>query len=131
MSVANTTTILRPADEAFLNEHFAWEAIVESGMVCVTIKEYSCTAGLTPAVNELLVRLPPGFPDVGPDMFWFATPLTRADGGVIAATEVTEIHLGRSWQRWSRHIGNHWRPAIDDLRSYFAYIASCLRAAAQ
>ncbi len=131
MSVAYTATILRPVDEAFLNEHFAWEAIVESGMVCVTITEYSLAAGLTPAVDELLVRLPSGFPDVGPDMFWFATPVTRVDGSAIAATELIETYLGRSWQRWSRHIGNRWRPGIDDLRSYFAYVATCLRAATQ
>lgn len=47
------------------------------------------------------------------------------------ATELTETYLGRSWQRWSRHIGNGWRPGIDDLRSYLAYITTCLRSATQ
>lgn len=129
MSITDTI-MLRPADEAFLDERFAWTGTLEAAMVCVTIKEYALTAGLAPAVNELLVRLPAGFPDVAPDMFWFATPVTRTDGIQIPATELTEVYLGRNWQRWSRHIGNGWRPGIDDLRSYFAYIATCVRAAA-
>lgn len=99
-------------------------------MVCLTIVGYQLTAGLTPAVNELLVRLPSGFPDVAPDMFWFAEPVTRSDGAVIPAAEVREPHLGRIWQRWSRHIAGQWRPGTDDLRSYMAYIRSCINKAA-
>lgn len=125
-----TTAVLRPVDWAYLDENnLAWDAVVEAGMVCVTIKEYPLAAGLTPVVNELLVRLPSGFPDVGPDMFWFAEPVTRVDGTEIPAVQVTENHLGRSWQRWSRHIGGRWRPGVDDLRSYMAYIAICIQAA--
>lgn len=125
-----TPTMLRPVDQAYLNEHYAYEATVEGGMVCLTIKEYPLAAGLSPAANELLVRLPSGFPDVAPDMFWFAEAVTRSDGSVIPATQVSEPHLGRSWQRWSRHIAGQWRPGIDDIRSYMAYIRSCVNKAA-
>lgn len=131
MSVATTTGVLRPVDHTYLDEHFTWDAVVEGGMVSVAIREYPLAAGLTPAVNELLLRLPSGFPDVGPDMFWFAEPVTRLDGAPIPATQVTETHLGRSWQRWSRHIAGQWRPGVDDIRSYMAYIAACLREAAK
>ncbi len=125
-----TSTMLRPVDKAYLDEHFVWEAAVEGGMVCVTIKGYPLAAGLTPAVDELLVRLPSGFPDVAPDMFWFAESVTRSDGTAIPATQVTEPHLGRAWQRWSRHIAGQWRPGTDDLRSYIAYIRGCINKAA-
>lgn len=130
MSVDTTTALLRPVDQAYLDEHFIWDAAIEAGMVCVTIKEYTLAAGLTPAVNELLVRLPSGFPDAGPDMFWFAQPVARIDGVEIPAIQVTEVYLGRTWQRWSRHIGDRWRPGVDDLRSYMAYIATCIHGAA-
>lgn len=122
--------MLRPIDAAYLDERFVWEAAVESGMVCVTIHNYPLASGLTPESNDLLVRLPPGFPDIAPDMFWFAQPVTRADGTGIPATTVTETHIGRSWQRWSRHIAGHWRPGTDDLRSYMAYIRNCTTMAA-
>lgn len=131
MASGTTTTMLRPSDHAYLDEHFTWDAVVEGGMVAVTVKDYPLAVGLTPAVNELLFRLPAGFPDVGPDMFWFATPVTRLDGAPIAATELRETHLGRSWQRWSRHIGGRWRPGVDSVRSYMAYIAACVREAAK
>lgn len=132
MSAATTTAMLRPVDQAYLDENdFVWDAVIEAGMVCVTIKEYPLAVGLAPAVNDLLVRLPSGFPDVGPDMFWFAEPVTRVDGVEIPAIQVIEAHLDRSWQRWSRHIGARWRPGVDDLRSYLAYIAACIQAAAK
>lgn len=123
--------MLRPDDQAYLDEHFTWEAVVEAGMVCVTIKNYAMAEGLTPSTNELLIRLPAGFPDVRPDMFWFAERVERSDGAPIPATDVTENHLGRSWQRWSRHIGGRWRTGTDDLRTYMAYVATCIRSAAQ
>lgn len=123
--------MLRPGDHAYLEEHSTWEAVVEAGMVCVTFKDYPLPEGLAPTANELLIRLPAGFPDVGPDMFWFAEAVVRVDGAPIPATDVTENHLGRSWQRWSRHIGARWRPGIDDLRTYMAYVATCIRSAAK
>jgi hypothetical protein len=128
---AATSTLLRLEDREYLDEHFAWEATTEGGMVCVTIKEFPLVAGLAPAANEILIRIPSGFPDVGPDMFWFAEPVTRGDGAVIPATDLLENYLGRLWQRWSRHIGNQWRPGTDDLRSYVTYIRTCLRTAAR
>jgi hypothetical protein len=130
MLTATSTTMLRPADQAYLDEHFVWDATVEGGMVCVTIAGYSLAAGLTPAATTLLVRLPSGFPDVAPDMFWLAEPATRSDGTIIPATDVSEPHLARTWQRWSRHIAGQWRPGTDDLRSYMAYIRSCVQKAA-
>lgn len=131
MSVVPAKAVLRPDDQAHLDEHFTWEAVVEAGMVCVTVDDYPLPEGLAPAANELLIRLPAGFPDVGPDMFWFAEPVVRADGAAIPATDVIENHLGRCWQRWSRHIGARWRPGVDGLRTYMAYVATCLRSAAQ
>jgi hypothetical protein len=130
VSASATAALLRSEDQAYLNEHFAWEATVEAAMVCVTMTDFPLAVGLSPTATELLIRLPPGFPDASPDMFWLASPVTRTDGQPIPATDVTESHVGRTWQRWSRHIGAAWRPGVDDLRSYIAYITTCLRRAA-
>ena len=130
MPTITPTTLLRLDDQAYLDEHFVWAATVEGGMVCVTIVNYALAAGLTPAASTLLVRLPSGFPDVAPDMFWFSEPVTRSDGSVIPATDVNEPHVARTWQRWSRHIAAQWRPGTDDLRTYMAYIRSCIQQAA-
>jgi hypothetical protein len=74
----------------------------------------------------LLLRLPAGFPDVHPDMFWLDPPVQTVTGLPIAGTQVHEVHLGRSWQRWSRHVIGNWRPGIDNLSTYLAYIRRCL-----
>jgi hypothetical protein len=56
-------------------------------------------------------------------MWWFSPPLRFADGRVIPATESMETHLGRQWQRWSRHFNpGQWNSGIDGLESYIALI---------
>jgi hypothetical protein len=71
----------------------------------------------------LLLRLSPGYPDVPPDMWWFDPPVRLANGGSIPATEHIETHLGRAWQRWSRHFNSgQWKSGIDSLESFMALI---------
>lgn len=96
---------------------------IEAGMICVVIPKYQLPPGLSVEQADLLLRLNPGFPDVPPDMWWFDPPVLRADGAALAATQVTETHVGRSWQRWSRHLNaGQWRPGIDGLESYLALL---------
>ena len=76
---------------------------------------------------DVLIKLPDGFPDAEPDMFWIDPILTLEDGRICPpGAEVNEQYLDRVWQRWSRHIRGHWRPGIDTIRSYVAYIHRCL-----
>ncbi len=130
MSTALAASLLGPDDRAFLDDHFVWDAVVEAGMVCITISSYPLADGLAPDKSDLLIRLPAGFPDVGPDMFWFGAPVTLAGGAAIPQTQVMESHLGTTWQRWSRHIGGDWRPGIDNLRSYMRYVQTSIEGAA-
>lgn len=95
----------------------------DAGMTCVTVRDFRLPAGFSRPASELLLRLNPGFPDVPPDMWWFDPPAVRADGQLIPATDYTEHHLGRSWQRWSRHLDpSHWQGGIDSLESFIAII---------
>jgi hypothetical protein len=56
-------------------------------------------------------------------MWWFDPPVRRVDGLDIPATQVVEQHVGRSWQRWSRHFSaGQWQSGIDGLESYLALI---------
>lgn len=96
---------------------------VEASMTCVVIKNYVPPKGYNQEQVDLLLRLNPGFPDVPPDMWWFSPPLLLANGRHVQATEVTETHLGKAWQRWSRHLGQgQWRSGIDSLESFLALI---------
>jgi len=102
----------------------------EGGVICVVVPGYQLPRGFTQSASDLLLRLAPGYPDVPPDMWWFDPPVRRADGAQIPATQAQEGHLGRQWQRWSRHLlPGQWRSGIDSLESYFALIRRELLAA--
>ena len=115
---------LPEADIAFLNERgIAHDVAVESGMTCVVMPRWQLPEGLDQAEADLLVRLSPGYPDVPPDMWWFDPEVRRADGRPLPNTDVRERHLGRTWQRWSRHFsGEQWKSGLDCLESYLALI---------
>lgn len=95
----------------------------EGGMTCVVFPNHKLPMGLNVTSADLLIRLSPGFPDVPPDMWWFSPGIARPDGQVIPATDVTEQHVGRSWQRWSRHLNaNQWQSGTDNLQTFLAMI---------
>jgi len=95
----------------------------EANMTCVLFPAYKLPSGYDHAASDLLLLLNPGFPDVPPDMWWFNPAIRLADGRVVPATEVNENHLGRIWQRWSRHFNaGQWRSGIDSLESFLALI---------
>ncbi len=105
---------------------------LDGGMLCIVIPSFPLPACLTAASADLLVRLSPGYPDLPPDMWWFAPAIRRTDGLEIPATQLQESYLGRSWQRWSRHLTpGQWRSGIDSIESYLALVRKELNAAAR
>ena len=115
---------LPEVDIAFLDERgIAHEIAVESGMTCIVIPDWPLPEGFDRPAADLLVRLTPGYPDVPPDMWWFDPPVLRVDGQALPRTNAREHHLGRTWQRWSRHFsGAQWKSGVDCLESYLALI---------
>jgi hypothetical protein len=120
--------LLREADAAYLNEKgFDWEAELEAGLICLVLKNFELPTGYVPGRVDLLLRLPIQFPLVAPDMFWTEPAVSYVGGVEPPASQMRETHLGRSWQRWSRHFGqSQWRSGIDDLRSYLRLIRATL-----
>lgn len=98
-------------------------------MICVVISDWAMPRGIEPAVADVLLRLPQGFPDSAPDMFW-VSPAVTVGGRTIPGTAANGAYLGRSWQRWSRHFGSTWRRGVDDLASLLAIVRRCLADAA-
>lgn len=119
--------MLRPDDEAYLTSHgVAYELITDAQGTHIILTQVALPAGLEPSKVDILVTLPPGFNDIGPDMFWCYPAASRSDGIGIPGTEATHEFHGRTWQRWSRHIGANWRPGIDNVATYIAYIKRAL-----
>lgn len=120
-------------DVKFLNERsLVWELLPDpQGAAFLVVKGFNVAAGgFTPAVTELMVRIPAQYPMTPLDM-WYCDPPVRlaANGQFATASEVMEGHLGRTWQRFSRHLNGGWRPGVDGLRSYFALIQRELQGA--
>ena len=104
---------------------------LEGDMICIVLPTFALPCGFTVQNADLLLRLSPGYPDVAPDMWWFSPAVIRADGRTIAATEHQEVYLGRTWQRWSRHLNaGQWRSGVDSLESYLALVRKELDSAA-
>ena len=115
---------LPQSDIAYLTERgVAHKIATESGMTCVVMPQWPLPSGLDRDAVDLLVRLSAGYPDIPPDMWWFSPPVHLANGEALPATNVVETHLGRRWQRWSRHFRNgQWQSGVDGLESFFALI---------
>jgi hypothetical protein len=116
-------SIPEPELESLKGDGLEYSIVPEGKMTCLVVQKFSLPSGYDRAESDLLLRLPAGFPDTPPDMWWFDPPVRRADGSQIPATEVMENHVGRRWQRWSRHFNaGQWRPGIDCLESFLALI---------
>jgi hypothetical protein len=123
--------MLPPIDQAHLEARAPGSAVsLDGGMICIVIPSFPLPTGFTHSSADLLLRLSPGYPDVPPDMWWFCPAVRRTDGQVIPATQSQENHLGRTWQRWSRHFNpGQWRSGVDSLESYLALVRQELEAA--
>lgn len=120
--------MISDADKAWLQARgFEFEVILEGGMTNLIIRSYQLPVGYSHGAVDLLVRLPAGFPDAAPDMFWVDPRITLASGAEAPASNVYESHVGRQWQRFSRHLaGGAWRPGIDSLESWILTIRHLL-----
>jgi len=122
--------MLRREDRVFLERTgYTFDVQDEGGMTCVVIHDYRLPPGFNRTTCQLLLRLPGGFPDTQPDMFWVLPPVVlAATGRPPAAAEHNEPHLGQTWQRFSRHLAQDaWRSGIDNLETWFNAIGSLLR----
>ena len=116
--------MLPAPDAAFLAERsLEYATSLEGGVICIVLPEWTLPPGYNVQKADLLVRLPAGYPDLPPDMWWFDPAVLRADGSQIRATEAIENHLGRRWQRWSRHLDpEQWCSGVDGIGSFFTLI---------
>lgn len=109
-------------DDDFLTaKGFNFEVKEEGGFLHLVLHAYPMPGAYKPGVVDLLLRLPAGYPNAKPDMFWTRPNVTLASGAIPTTANVQETYLGLPWQRWSRH-GNGWRPGVDGLRSFLATI---------
>lgn len=107
---------LEPARTTLHNQPEGWCFLV--------VSEYALPAQFQPARVEVLIKLPPGFPDAAPDMFWVYPEVRTVSGSLPRATSEERL-LGKTWQRFSWHLAaGAWKPGISDLRDFLRCIHS-------
>lgn len=113
--------------EKLAEKGYEFDELVDGGFLCIVIKNFRLPPGYDTETTNLLLRLPTAFPDAQPDMFWCDPPISYANGGAPQASESRENYLGRTWQRFSRHLApGVWRPGIDSLMSYLSLVSQDL-----
>jgi len=125
--------LLTEDDLEFLR-HKEWRYSVYSvgGEVHVVLHDFPMPTAYTPALADLLVRLPVGYPNANPDMYWTkpdvrlkatgSFPEASAHHEVPGAGAGVEVYANTPWQRWSRHYQEGWRPGVDGLRTYMGAV---------
>lgn len=115
---------LPAVDQQYLDERgIPHQVLMEGGMVCVLFPGWQLPPGMNVAQTDVLLCLAPGYPDIPPDMWWTDPVVLRSDGSTIQATEVRQVIVGRTWQRWSRHFqAGQWQSGVDGLESFLALI---------
>jgi hypothetical protein len=94
------------------------------GWSFLVISDYELPSGFEPNRVDLLLKLPPGYPDAAPDMFWVSPAVRMTNGNVPRATS-NERLLGKNWQRFSWHLAaGAWKPGVSDLRDFLRCIFS-------
>lgn len=116
--------VLLEGDQRFLETNgYRYDVTVEDGMTCLVLHDVPLPRGFDRDATDILMRLPPGFPDAQPDMFWCDPPLRFATGQEVVGSDAREVFLSRDWQRFSRHLApGAWRPGRDNLQSWLMLI---------
>jgi len=94
------------------------------GWAFLVLSDYALPAGFQPDRVQLLVKLPPSFPDAAPDMFW-VHPEAKTPSGVVPRSTSSERLLDKDWQRYSWHLAaGAWKPGVSTLRDYLHCICA-------
>lgn len=134
-AVAQTTeglSALPPRDATYLQGRgFAHDVVEDAGQRGVILRAFPLPEGkFNVPSTDVLILLPPGYPDCAPDMFYCLPWLNlAATGAEPRATQVRQMFQGRSWQRWSRH-NYEWRPGVDGLHTMVKRVERALAEAA-
>lgn len=125
-------SFLPSADVAHLqSKAIAYKEVEQSGQKGIILVSYSLPAARFDVVKaDILIVLPPGYPDVAPDMFYLL-PWVRlaAENRYPSRADQPFGFGGQNWQRWSRH-NPEWRPGIDGIWTMLKRIDTALQIAA-
>lgn len=124
--------LLPPEDREYLvSSGIVFEERTEAGAKAIVLKGWSLPQGrFDSRAADILILLPPAYPDCAPDMFYLL-PWIRlaASNQYPKAADVPHAFGGQTWQRWSRH-NSEWRPGVDGIWTMVRRVERALEIAA-
>lgn len=130
-------SVLPEEDVQFLTDKYPNYIVRQVGAeLHIVIKDFQFPENYSPKVSNLLLRLPAGYPDAAPDMFWTLPAIRLKSGSWPQNSEYqevpgngpgVEIYENIKWQRWSRHFCGGWIIGQHGLRSFVGTIKQELK----
>lgn len=94
------------------------------GWSFLIVSDYRLPDGFQPNAVQLLVKLPPAFPDSAPDMFWIYPAVKTSAGSLPRSTSMERV-MEKDWQRFSWHlVPGTWKPGSSTLRDFLRCISA-------
>jgi hypothetical protein len=124
--------VLPPEDRDYLQtQGIAFEEVSEGSAKAVVLKGWSLPpARFDAGAADVLILLPPAYPDCAPDMFYLMPWVRLATSQRYPnAADQPHAFAGKNWQRWSRH-NDAWRPGVDGIWTMVRRIERALEIAA-
>jgi|SRR6185437_581569 len=125
-------SFLPSTDVAHLqSKGIAYREVQENGQKGIVLVAYGLPAArFDTGKADVLILLPPGYPDVAPDMFYLL-PWVRLTTGNCYPSKADQSFAfdGKTWQRWSRH-NSDWRAGVDGIWTMLKRIDTALQVAA-
>ena len=117
--------LLPESDREFLGEKYPDFEVLQIGAeLHVVLPGFPFPPAYTPNAATLMVIVPAGYPNTALDMFWTYPDIKLVNGNWPNRCDYHHDYGGRSWQRWSRHFIQAWRPGRDNLRTFLATVRS-------
>ena len=116
--ISDIGTVLPEDDVQYLSGKHPNSIVRQVGSeLHVILKDFTFPAYYSPQVSDLLLRLPVGYPNASPDMFWTRPSIKLVSGvwpkacmhhEVPGSGLGSEVYENIAWQRWSRHFQGGW-----------------------
>src|SRR4051812_1581135 len=108
--------------EYLQSKGLVWELKPDGRAGWLVLKDFAVASDVYDrGSTDLLIRIPEGYPMAGLDMFYVDPPLKLRTGNYPPAADHFEDHIGRKWQRFSRHLNDAnslWQGGLDGLQSF-------------
>ena len=124
-------SLLPSDDRRYLNDHeYAYREVVDGGNKGVVLTDFKLPEDkFQVPTADILILLPPGYPDAPPDMFYALPWLQLGSTSQYPRRANKSVAFeGQNWQRWSRH-STEWRPGTDGIGTMIQRVNRALREA--